>query len=156
MSDALLRYMAIFLTIVSVGILLVSTVLLSMAPASTINWLHNEVRSIVTLGAPIVGVVIVERRPRQRIGWLWIFYGVFMGFITLGHGIYYSNGAQPGEYSSLEFFLLWFTEPAQLFTLILPILLMLWFPDGQLTSRRWRALPPPSVCRKRNSVLAAV
>jgi len=143
MSDIWLRRTAQILTVFAIVILLVSAVMLSMVPDyTTHNWLESQVKSIVTLGAPIVGLVIVTRQTRHRIGWLWIFYGIFVGFRTLGHAIYYSGGAQPVGYSSLEYFLLWFTEPAGLFMLALPILLMLWFPDGQLASHRWRVLIP--------------
>jgi hypothetical protein len=40
----------------------------------------------------------------------------------------------------LELFLLWFTELTNVAALVGQALLLLWFPDGQLPSRRWRFL----------------
>ena len=141
MSDIWLERVARRLAIPALGILIVSAVMLFLAPdQSSLNWLENQVKAIVTLGAPIIGLIIVARQPRNRVGWIWIIYGVFAGFRTLGHAIYYFGGSQPTGYSALEYFLLWSTEPANIASFICLILLMLWFPDGQLVSRKWRFL----------------
>jgi hypothetical protein len=121
--------------------LIVSGIMLYLAPDHTsFNWLENQVKAIVTIGAPILGVIILNRQPRHRIGWLWIVYGMTIGFRTLGHAIYYYNGSQFSGYSALAYFFLWSTEPANLAGFACLILLMLWFPDGELPSRRWRFL----------------
>jgi hypothetical protein len=123
------------------AILFVSAVMLYLAPDhSSLNWLENQVKAIVTLGVPILGMIIVARQPRHLLGWLWMFYGLFVGFRTLGHAIYYFNGSQPTGYSPVGFFLLWSTEPANFAAISCLILLMLWFPDGNLPSRRRRAI----------------
>ncbi len=139
MSDTWLRRIAWGTASFAAIILTVSAVMLFLAPDfSSMDWLLAS--AMVALGAPILGVIIVTRQPRNRIGWLWIIYGLLIGFRSLGHGIYYLGGAQPAGYSALEYFLLWATEPANLATLVCLILLLLWFPDGQLPSRRWRLL----------------
>ena len=49
-------------------------------------------------------------------------------------------GSQPSGYSAVEYFFLWSTEPTNLTVFACLILMMLWFPNGQLPSRRWRIL----------------
>lgn len=107
---------------------------------SSAQWWYTQISTFMAIGSLILGLIILIRQPHQRIGWLWIIYGFAVGFNSLGNSLYYYRGFQPSGYSALEYFLLWFTEPANLATLICPILLMLWFPDGGLVSRRWRLL----------------
>ena len=142
MNDHWLRRTAWVLALMAIGILLISAVLLYIAPDNfrTLNWLDNQVKAIVTLGAPILGLIIVIRHPRQRIGWLWLIYGLVIALRTLGHAIYFGGGTQPGGFLPLEYFLFWFAELATLISFICMILLMLWFPDGRLLSPRWRLL----------------
>jgi hypothetical protein len=137
MSDSWLRRIAWGTGSFAIIIIIISVILLFLAPDHA-SWIL--VTAFVTLGAPILGAIIVTRQPRNRIGWLWIVYGLAVGFRSLGHGIYYFSGAQSTGYSALQYFLLWLTEPTNLATIACLILLMLWFPDGQLPSRRWRFL----------------
>lgn len=141
MSDTWLKRLAWVLA-VGVSVMLgVSAVMLASVPVlASGSWLENQVGSIVTLGAPILGLIIVSKQPRHRIGWLWIVFGLLVSLRTLGHAVYYSSGLQPTGYSGLENFLLWSTEPANFGRFACIILLMLWFPDGKLPSRRWRFL----------------
>jgi hypothetical protein len=141
MSDSWLRRIAWGTASFALIILIVAVTLLILAPdQSHPDLFIIQVSSFVVLGAPFLGAIIITRQPRNRIGWLWIVYGLVVGFRSLGNGIYYFNSAQPTGYSALEYFLLWFTEPANLATIACLILLMLWFPDGQLPYRRWRFL----------------
>jgi hypothetical protein len=110
------------------------------ADYTRLSWLEPQVRTIVNLGAPILGLVIVRRQPRQRVGWLFLILGVLVSFRGWGYAIYFGNGAQVVGYSPIEQFLLWFTELTNLAALVGQALLLLWFPDGQLPSRRWRFL----------------
>lgn len=142
MSDSWLRRIAWAMTTASIAILVLSIVLLLLAPSIPNDSFRygNAFASLVALGGPILGLLIVRSQPRNRIGWLFIAFGFSIGLRSLGHGIYYFHGAQPTGYSSLELFLLWVTEPTNLTTIVGFILLLLWFPDGQLPSRRWRLL----------------
>ena len=141
MSALWLRRIAWGTAISALIILIVAVTLLFLAPdQSNLDLFRIQVSSFVALGAPFLGVLIVTRQPRNPIGWLWIVYGLVVGFRSLGHGIYYFSGAQPTGYSALEYFMLWLTEPANLATIACLILLMLWFPDGQLPSHHWRFL----------------
>ena len=136
-----IRAMAWGLGMFSAGLLSFAAVLLLQAADLTNgNWLESQVNSITAIGAPVVGLIILNRQPHHRIGWIWILYGLAAGFRSIGHAIYYSSGAIPTGYSSLEYFLMWSTEAANLFGFYCLILLLLWFPDGKLISRRWRYL----------------
>jgi len=141
MSDTWLRRTAWVTATFALIIPIVSIVALILAPDHTYrDWFGLQISSLAGLGAPILGVIIVTRQPRNRIGWLWIAYGLVVGIRSLGNAVYLFGGAQPTGYSALEWFLLWATEPANLATFVCLILLLLWFPDGHLPSRRWRFL----------------
>lgn len=141
MSDVWPQRLALIVAVATLGTLLLAMVMLVQASdRANPVLLANLVSSLVAMGAPILGVIILNRQPRNRIGWLWIIYGLLAGVRSLGHGIYYVSGAQPAGYSALELLLLWATEPANILLLVCLPLLMLWFPDGQLPSRRWQLL----------------
>ncbi len=139
MKDIWYRRLAWGTAILELIILVTAAVMLWSAPDhSSSDWLYAQVAVLVAMGAPILGLIIVARQPRQRIGWLWILYGLLVGLGALGRAVYYYGGAQPAGYSALEYFLLWSTELTNVAGLIAVDLLLLWFPDGQLASRRWR------------------
>ncbi len=141
MSDYWLRRVGWGTAVVSLIILIISILILWLAPGQAAPvWQHVEVSLFSALGAPVLGLLILMKQPRQRIGWLWIIYGLAIGLTALGNAIYFYGGSQPTGYSALEYFLLWVTQPANVTTLICLVLLILWFPDGQLASHRWRFL----------------
>ena len=132
-----------FLALVGEIVLIVAAVLTLQVPAwkDTI-WLEPLVKSITSIGAPILGLVIVLRQPRNRYGWLWLIYALFTAVRMLSVAYYLFNHSQFSGYPPLGLFLLWVSEPAGLGTILCMILLVLWFPDGHLPSRRWRFLYP--------------
>ncbi len=141
MNDHWLRRVGWGTAVFSLIILTVSIIMLWLPPGQTTPvWQYVQVRTISELGAPVLGLLILNKQPRQRIGWLWIIYGLAAGLGSLGHAIYFYGGSQPTGYSALEYFLLWVTGPVNVTNLICLILLILWFPDGQLASRRSRFL----------------
>jgi len=141
MNETWLRRLAWGLALYAVIVSVVTAVWLFWAADYTrLSWLDVQVRTIVNLGAPILGLVIVRQQPRQRVGWLFLILGVLVSFRGLGYAIYFGNGAQAVGYSPVELFLLWFTELTNVAVLVGQALLLLWFPDGQLPSRRWRFL----------------
>lgn len=141
MSDTVYRRLAWATAVLAIALLIISAVMLFSVPdPANTSWLWNQITAVATLGAPILGLVIVTKQPRHRIGWLWILWGLAVSLRTFGYAIYYSAGARPTGYSTLAYFLLWSTELVNVASLIFPSLLMLWFPDGQLLSRRWRFL----------------
>jgi hypothetical protein len=141
MNETWLRRLAWGLALYAVIVSVVSAVwLFSAADYTRLSWLDVQVRTIVNLGAPILGLIIVRQQPRQRVGWLWLILGVLHSFRALGYAIYFGSGLQVTGYSSLEYFLLWSAELTNVAVLVGQALLLLWFPDGQLVSRRWRFL----------------
>jgi hypothetical protein len=141
MSDVWLRRTAWIIAFLILILLIVSAIMLALAPDhSSLNWLENQVKAIVTLGAPILGLIIVTKQPRHRVGWVWLMYGMVVGVRALGHGVYYFGDSQSAGYSVVEYGLLWSTEAANFAGFICLILLMLWFPDGHLVSRSLRFL----------------
>jgi hypothetical protein len=141
MSNIWLRRLAWVTAVFTVALLIISAIMLSLTPDPTnTNWLWNQVTAIVTIGAPVLGLIILRKQPRHPIGWLWLVWGLVVSFRTLGYGIYFLGGSQPDGYSAAVYFLLWSTELSNIITLVIPSLLMLWFPHGQLLSRRWRIL----------------
>jgi hypothetical protein len=141
MGDLWLRRLAWFLALTGLAVLAIAAILLLQLPALfNTNWWESQVKAFATLGAPILGLVIVLRQPRNRIGWLWLAYASFTAIRALSLAYFFINHSRFSGYSSLGYFLLWLSEPANLATILCTILLILWFPDGQLPSRRWRFL----------------
>ena len=83
--------------------------------------------------------MILRQQPRNRIGWLWLVYGLSVAFFSLAFALkYQANSAAPGSYSDPLFTMLIFSETASIIRLTSTMLLILWFPDGQPPSPRWR------------------
>ena len=91
-----------------------------------------------TLAFAIVGALIVTRHPRHPIGWIYAASGVLIGLA--GFSAAYSQRAQQlslpfAQVADAVFGVTFFAG------FLLPITLgLLLFPDGQLLSRRWRAV----------------
>ena len=80
MSDIWLRRIAWGMAFFAFVILFISAVMLFLAPDhSSLSWLENQVKAVMTLGVPILGLIIVTKQPRHRVGWLWIMYGIVVG-----------------------------------------------------------------------------
>jgi hypothetical protein len=111
------------ITMVVVGLIL--TVGISGRPANV----------VIDIAYTVLAVLIVSRQPRNTVGWLFLMVGFFSALETLGSGLsaleYFSNselGLRFGWLGSL----LWIP------VLLVPITLVLqFFPDGRLPSRRW-------------------
>jgi signal transduction histidine kinase len=95
----------------------------------------------VTMAA--VGALIVSRHPGHRIGWLFLADALFTGLaadLAQGWGLRAAEHGWPGgpfgEWLSLSSWLA--TGPAG-------VLLFLWFPDGHLTRRGWKAVAWASI-----------
>jgi hypothetical protein len=141
MGGLWLRRLAWFLAFSGLAALAIAAILLLQVPAVfNANWWEPLVKAFATVGAPILGLVIVLRQPRNRIGWLWLAYASFTATRVLSLAYFFTNHSRFSGYLPLGYFLLWLSEPASLATIVCMILLILWFPDGRLPSRRWRFL----------------
>jgi hypothetical protein len=134
--------LAWLLALLSLAILVFSTWLILLSQTGQ-DERYSEVLggAITGLGAPILGLVILKRQPHNRIGWLWLIYGLSNAFFSLAFALkYQANSALPAGYSDPLFIMLLFSETAAIIRLIFFMLLILWFPDGQPPSPRWKWL----------------
>jgi len=128
------------IALTTILILLVAAVLAILSPEGQ-DERFMEVLSgaIIGCGAPILGLVILRNQPRNRIGWLWMVFGLSVAFFSLSYALKYRmNASSASGYPDPLFVMLLFSETSYIVRFITLILLMLWFPDGQPPSPRWR------------------
>lgn len=89
-----------------------------------------------------LGALVLSRHPRHPIGWLLAGLGLINSIEVLNVGyLAYLSRALPGGVSSVPDFALWSLFWVHVPRLLVPLtLLLLLFPDGELLSRRWRAI----------------
>jgi hypothetical protein len=90
-----------------------------------------EENPVVSIVYSVLAVLIISRQPRHTVGWLFLVVGFFSAFGTLGIGLSqleFSSGSELGWVGSFSWILVF----------MVPITLVLqFFPDGRLPSRRW-------------------
>jgi hypothetical protein len=96
--------------------------------------------SVPVLAFPVVGALIASRRPRNPIGWICLADGLLWTFLGMieSYGIY--GLVRPGSVAfPVAVYALgqWLWVPT---VGLLAIYLVLLFPEGRLSSRRWRPL----------------
>jgi hypothetical protein len=102
-------------------------------PSSTGGTLGDLLLFVPFLAFPVVGALIASKRPTNPIGWICLAAGLFWMFIVLGDAIPSSVSA-PVIIDALT---QWIWVPP---VGLLGIYLILLFPDGRPSSRRWRPL----------------
>jgi signal transduction histidine kinase len=109
--------------------------------SSVRSWTFSGVLdAAVNLGTPFLGVLLVTRRPDNRIGWLFLLVGLVLGItqfaaVWAAHAVLVSPGSVPGGLlAGWLGNILW---PLPFSALVL---LLLWFPTGEVPSPRWRRL----------------
>jgi hypothetical protein len=98
--------------------------------------------SVLILGAsfPVVGWLIASRRRENRIGWMFLAAGVVFALVTFsGAHAQYGLVTEPGSLPLADV-TAWLSTLAWVPAYMLLILLLLFFPDGRLPSRRWRPI----------------
>ena len=136
------RLSAWLMALTALVVLLVSTALILLNPAGqdARAWEYLS-GAVFGCGAPILGLVILRKQPHNRIGWLWLVIGWVIAFISLPQGLKYSaNTTLSTGYSDLVFTILLFNDTGYILRFICMILMMLWFPDGNPPSPRWKIL----------------
>jgi hypothetical protein len=134
---------AVATTVALLALALEAVALILLVPASAVpglgNFGSNGVASLVlALTFPSVGWLIASRRRENRVGWMFLVIGFFYA-LTQFSSMYAVYGllAAPGSLPLADV-MAWLNGVvwAPAFTLL--ILLLLFFPDGRLPSRRWR------------------
>ena len=98
--------------------------------------------SVLILGAsfPVVGWLIASRRRENGIGWMFLAAGVAFALVTFsGAHAHYGLVVDPGSLPLADI-TAWLSTLAWVPAYTLLILLLLFFPDGRLPSRRWRPM----------------
>jgi hypothetical protein len=133
----------VLLLLLAAGLLVAVSGQLGVTPET----IFNAIFVIITvLVYSAVAVLIISRYPRHTVGWLFLIVGFFQGSNGLGNVIENSQQVLAHSEFASDLFA-WFGEflvvqlawlPAQ----FIPITLVLqFFPDGRLPSRRWWPFP---------------
>jgi hypothetical protein len=133
----------VLLLLLAAGLLVAVSGQLGVTPET----IFNAIFVIITvLVYSAVAVLIISRYPRHTVGWLFLIVGFFQGSNGLGNVIENSQQVLAHSEFASDLFA-WFGEflvvqlawlPAQ----FIPITLVLqFFPDGRLPSRRWWPVP---------------
>jgi hypothetical protein len=110
------------LNIIMVVVGLVLTIGISGRPAN----------AVIDIAYTVLAVLIISRQPRNTVGWLFLMVGFFSALGTLGSGL---SALESFNNSDLG---LWFGSFLWIPVFLVPITLVLqFFPDGRLPSRRW-------------------
>ncbi|MEU4198258.1 histidine kinase [Kribbella sp. NPDC026611] len=130
--------------------------LLALAMAAGGGWLLIAYRSgahtarnfaglgTVAAAITLLGLVISRREPRNLVGPLLTWVGTTAMYLAV-RDVYYSVAvADPGRVPLDSRVVAWLEESGW-WLFVAAALMLLYFPDGRLPSRRWRALPPALV-----------
>jgi signal transduction histidine kinase len=99
---------------------------------------------LVAVGIAVLGLVISRREPRNPVGALLAWAGATAVFLA-SRDVYFSVvTSDPGKLPLDSRVVAWFDESGW-WLFVAVALLLLYFPDGRLPSRRWRSLPPALV-----------
>ncbi len=90
-----------------------------------------------SLAVPVIGMVLAIKRPQNKLGWVFLVAGVSLTFAAFGqayavHALLAAPGSLP-----LPDVLGWLPNALWPIAIGMLIYLLLLFPDGHLTSRRW-------------------
>jgi hypothetical protein len=124
------------------GLVIVATAIIGIDPAA-----RDVVAAVImfvliafdALICTTVGVLIVMRRPTNLVGWTLAALGVGLVLTFAGFGSAGVRAEQAGPDDALAGLFLWVGVVAFNPTMALVGMVMLFFPDGHLPSRRWRA-----------------
>jgi len=109
-------------------------------PYGTEAFLASAAYNLATLlPFSVVGALVASRNPRNAIGWIFCGVSLVVGLDTLAHGYAAFWLASGSGITSLAETAAWFSSWAWIPLVLVPTsLLLLLFPDGTLSSPRWR------------------
>jgi len=136
------RWVATTLALLALTMELAAGVLFVLDTSVTGVTVNANGAATLVLGAsfPVVGWLIASRRPDNRIGWMFLVAGVVFALVPLS-GAYAQYGliVAPGSLPLADV-AAWLSTLSWVPAYTLMILLLLFFPDGHLPSRRWRPI----------------
>jgi signal transduction histidine kinase len=103
------------------------------------SWTPSDVLdAAVNFGTPLLGMLLVLRKPENRIGWLFLLVGLVLGIGLFAgayatHALIVDPGSVPGGRLAG-----WIANVVWPLPFSALVLLFLWFPTGEIPSRRWR------------------
>jgi hypothetical protein len=132
---------ALSLSIMTVGLLLISLGWSAPLPAGWYPWTYMASDIVGALGAPLLGGLIASQRPENPYGWLWLGMGMSFALATFApaYGTY-ALVVAPGSLPAPHTLASLGQAEGYAAILILGSFLFLLFPNGRLPSRRWRPL----------------
>jgi hypothetical protein len=132
---------AVSLLLMALGLLLIFARWSTPLPTGWYPWTYLVNDLFGALGAPILGGLIASRRPENLYGWLWLGLGIGFALVTFAQ-VYaaYALVVAPGSLPAPHTVAVLGLSVGFVVTLIVAPFLFLVFPNGQLPSRRWRAL----------------
>ncbi len=102
-------------------------------------WRDQTVSLLGIIGAPILGGLIASRRPRNPYGWLWLGFGLGLAGQSLAMSYEAYTLVEPGSLAAPSTISHVLGLGGQVALTLAPLLMLL-FPTGRLSSRRWRPL----------------
>jgi signal transduction histidine kinase len=146
MKPSTLRRIAWSIGIISLALQVAGLVILyvdrhAVLPSDATRWNFGNVADIASSGATsVLGVVLATRRPQNRLGWLFLAAGLALGVGNFGsaYGLH-ALKADPGSLPAGRA-VAWVSNWIWAIPVTLLIFLLLLFPTGELSSRRWRPL----------------
>ena len=111
----------------------------AVLPSGATRWNLRTVLGVVSNAVTAaIGILLATRRPKNRLGWLFLVAGVALGLggFTGAYGLH-ALKADPGSLPAGRA-LAWVSNWIWTIPVTLLIYLLLLFPTGELSSRRWR------------------
>jgi signal transduction histidine kinase len=145
MSEQTARRLSWSIVALSIVVVLTGLVLSILAPVAGgqgVPFSHQFFTPIGTLTYGVVGALVASRHPRNPIGWLFCAIGLLSAVNMFGAGyVLYDHLAVKDAFLPGVDLAWWLTTWLWLPTLLLPItFVLLLFPTGHLSSRRWRPI----------------
>jgi signal transduction histidine kinase len=123
------------------GALLVAGVALAVLAPRPGALAHLGVALAVAPTSAVLGGLVTRRGPGNIVGLLLTVVGFTVAFTSVKEVAWQVLAGRPATLTTLDWLVAWLHESAW-WAFVAVALLLLYFPDGRLPSRRWRSVPP--------------